>query len=84
MGHMVQEILSHDGDVLKFAGDAFIAVFRPGDHSARETIEKAIDTAILIQQDLTAYETDVGVTMNGENESFFAPISSFLMIFSIQ
>lgn len=71
LGSMVQEILAHDGDVIKYAGDAFIAIFRAENNLLlQDAVHKSIDTALIIQKNFSNFLTDVGVTLNGnENES---------------
>lgn len=64
MGAMVQEILSHGGDILKFSGDAFLVLFKETSSvSMADATHRAIDTAIIIQKSFGAYETEVGVTL---------------------
>lgn len=67
LGSMVQEILSHGGDIIKYSGDAFLAMFKVNsDMSIQEATQKAIETAIVIQKNCRNYRTDVGVVLNGE------------------
>jgi class 3 adenylate cyclase len=62
---MVQEILSHNGDIIKYAGDAFLAIFRTDDETSMKTcVHNALDTAIIIQNNCTNYRTEIGVTLN--------------------
>lgn len=69
------------GDVIKYAGDAFLAVFHVNtDHSLQEAIHNAIDTALIIQKNCKNYKTEVGVTLNGESYEFESLI---LIIWSI-
>ncbi|XP_058818168.1 adenylate cyclase type 10-like isoform X3 [Topomyia yanbarensis] len=64
LGAMVQEILSHGGDILKFSGDAFLVLFKvTSSVSLPDATHRAIDTAIIIQKSFGAYETEVGVTL---------------------
>ncbi|KAG5893841.1 hypothetical protein JTB14_002567 [Gonioctena quinquepunctata] len=64
IGAMVQEILSHSGDVLKFSGDAFIALWKETDHlSLRDAVHEAIDCALVIQKTYGTYQTDVDVVV---------------------
>ncbi|CAG9821448.1 unnamed protein product, partial [Phaedon cochleariae] len=64
IGAMVQEILSHSGDVLKFSGDAFIAMWKETDHlSLRDAVHEAIDCALVIQKTYGTYQTDVDVVV---------------------
>ncbi|XP_057665067.1 uncharacterized protein LOC130899276 [Diorhabda carinulata] len=64
IGAMVQEILSHSGDVLKFSGDAFIAMWKETDHlSLRDAIHETLDCALVIQKTYGTYQTDVDVVV---------------------
>lgn len=70
IGAMVQEILSHKGDVLKFSGDAFIVMWKVEEGRAiRDIASEAIKTACVIQKHFGTYETEVGVVLRG----FFSP-----------
>jgi adenylate cyclase 10 len=68
LGIMVQEILSHHGDILKYAGDAFLAMFKIDPQSAQNsyqtTIQNAIDASIIIQKSCRNFMTEVGVVLN--------------------
>ncbi|EFN85820.1 Adenylate cyclase type 10 [Harpegnathos saltator] len=64
IGAMVQEILSHNGDVLKFSGDAFIVMWKLQTGMVmRDLAIEAIQTACVIQKHFGTYHTDVGVTL---------------------
>lgn len=66
IGAMVQEILSHSGDVLKFSGDAFIVMWKLNDGMMmRDLTIEAMQTACIIQKHFGTYDTDVGVTLKG-------------------
>lgn len=66
IGAMVQEILSHNGDVLKFSGDAFIVMWKLNDGMImRDLAIEAMQTACIIQKHFGTYETEVGVTLKG-------------------
>jgi class 3 adenylate cyclase len=56
---LVSEILTHCGDIYKFAGDAILALW------TNETTgpEQALKCALHLQQKCGAYETDVGVIL---------------------
>ena len=70
LGSMVQEIMSHNGDVLKFSGDAFLAIFKISDNtSMRDTVHAAMDTALIIQKNYGSYLTDVGVVIRGNRKT---------------
>ncbi|KAJ3648251.1 hypothetical protein Zmor_020069 [Zophobas morio] len=64
LGSMVQEVLSHDGDVLKFSGDAFLAMFKiDEDSNMRDAVHQALDCALVIQKNYGSYLTDVNVVI---------------------
>ncbi|KAL6429124.1 hypothetical protein ACFW04_008123 [Cataglyphis niger] len=64
IGAMVQEILSHNGDVVKFSGDAFIVMWKlQKGILMRDIATEAMQTACIIQKHFGTYETDVGVTL---------------------
>lgn len=64
----MQEILSHNGDVLKFSGDAFIVMWKLKEGILmRDIAIEAIQTACIIQKHFGAYDTEVGVTLKGLN-----------------
>ncbi|XP_050456444.1 adenylate cyclase type 10-like [Cataglyphis hispanica] len=64
IGAMVQEILSHNGDVVKFSGDAFIVMWKlQKGILMRDIATEAMQTACVIQKHFGTYETDVGVTL---------------------
>lgn len=68
LGSMVQEILSHGGDIIKYAGDAFIAVFRPeNDLILQDAVHRAIDSALIIQKSCSNFHTEIsGLSLNGK------------------
>lgn len=69
LGSMVQEILSHNGDIIKYAGDAFLAIF-PAGNDLQDAIHRAIHASIIVQKNCSNYRTEVGgVTLNGEFSS---------------
>ncbi|XP_043589813.1 uncharacterized protein LOC122570907 [Bombus pyrosoma] len=64
IGAMVQEILSHNGDVLKFSGDAFIVMWKLHEGMMmRDLAIAAMQTACIIQKHFGSYDTEVGVTL---------------------
>ncbi|XP_053973137.1 adenylate cyclase type 10-like [Hylaeus volcanicus] len=64
IGAMVQEILSHNGDVLKFSGDAFIVMWKLNEGMVmRDLAIEAMQTACIIQKHFGTYDTEVGVTL---------------------
>jgi class 3 adenylate cyclase len=78
IGIMVQEILSHNGDIIKYAGDAFLAVFRRDKHiSMQNSIQNAIDTAIIIQNNCRNFLTELGVVLNGRGLLLFLLLSLY-------
>lgn len=66
IGTMVQEIMSYNGDVLKFSGDAFLAMWKSSTNdSMQDCVHQALDCALVIQKTHGKYETDVGVFLRG-------------------
>ncbi|KYN44360.1 Adenylate cyclase type 10 [Trachymyrmex septentrionalis] len=64
IGAMVQEILSHNGDVVKFSGDAFIVMWKLQEGMLmRDIATEAMQTACIIQKHFGTYDTDVGVSL---------------------
>ncbi|KAL2712439.1 adenylate cyclase type 10-like, partial [Vespula squamosa] len=64
IGVMVQEILSQNGDVLKFSGDAFIVMWKlENNNNMRDLTTTAIQTACIIQKHFGIYQTEVGITL---------------------
>ncbi|KAM0731371.1 Adenylate cyclase type 10 [Formica fusca] len=64
IGAMVQEILSHNGDVVKFSGDAFIVMWKLQEGMfMRDIATEAMQTACVIQKHFGTYQTDVGVIL---------------------
>ncbi|XP_057329018.1 adenylate cyclase type 10-like isoform X2 [Microplitis mediator] len=64
IGPIVQEILSHHGDVLKFSGDAFIVMWKLQEGMVmRDLATKAMQTACIVQKHFGTYITDIGVTL---------------------
>lgn len=61
--------MSHNGDVLKFSGDAFLAMWKSGaNESMQDAVHEALDCALVIQKSHGTYETDVGVFLRGKCE----------------
>lgn len=79
LGTMVQEILSHGGDILKFAGDAFIATFRAENElTMQDAIQRAIDSALIIQKNCSNFQTDfANVRLNGDYANLFINLLIF-------
>ena len=64
MGSIVQCILESGGDVLKFAGDAFLALWKvPKREGLKEAITVACRAALTIQDKCDRYMTDIGVEL---------------------
>ncbi|GLV33319.1 hypothetical protein CBL_11758 [Carabus blaptoides fortunei] len=64
IGAMVEEILIREGDVLKFSGDAFLALWkRRKNVPMSEVVHSALDTALSIQESHGTFRTDIGVTL---------------------
>ncbi|KAJ8963086.1 hypothetical protein NQ318_018550 [Aromia moschata] len=64
IGAMVQEILSHGGDVLYFSGDAFIALWKVTDRlSMKDAVHEALDCSLIIQKSYGNYQTDNDVVV---------------------
>lgn len=66
IGAMVQEILTHNGDVLKFSGDGFLSMWKKsGKLSMQDVVHNAIDCGLIIQKNYGTFTTDVGVVLKG-------------------
>nr|XP_049701323.1 adenylate cyclase type 10 [Helicoverpa armigera] len=64
IGAMVQEILTHHGDVLKFSGDAFLSMWKKtAKLSMQDVVHSAIDCGLIIQKNYGHFATDVGVIL---------------------
>ncbi|XP_045537580.1 adenylate cyclase type 10-like [Papilio machaon] len=64
IGAMVQEILTHNGDILKFSGDAFLSMWKKTPSgNMQDVVHSAIDCGLLIQKNYGRYVTDVGVAL---------------------
>uniref|UniRef100_A0A2A4J100 Guanylate cyclase domain-containing protein n=1 Tax=Heliothis virescens TaxID=7102 RepID=A0A2A4J100_HELVI len=64
IGAMVQEILTHHGDVLKFSGDAFLSMWKKtAKLSMQDVVHSAIDCGLIIQKNYGRFTTDVGVIL---------------------
>jgi class 3 adenylate cyclase len=73
--HLVYEILTHHGDIYKFAGDAILALW------VNETTgpEQALKCALHLQQKCGAYETDVGVILRLKVALAYGPIRALFV-----
>lgn len=66
IGAMVQEILAHNGDVLKFSGDAVLSMWKKTPAlTMQDIVHTAIDCGLIIQRNYGTYVTDLGVTLRG-------------------
>jgi len=65
IGKIVDEIINCGGDILKFAGDAILAIWRCSDigHNAKAIINKVVNCSIDIQDKCDDYETEVGIVL---------------------
>ncbi|XP_033119981.1 adenylate cyclase type 10-like [Anneissia japonica] len=63
LGAIVENIIGSEGDVLKFAGDAFIALWRVQRDTLDNTIIRVIKCALRIQEKCDNWNTDVGVRL---------------------
>ncbi|XP_045516719.1 adenylate cyclase type 10-like isoform X6 [Pieris brassicae] len=64
LGSLIEIIYSHGGDVIKFAGDAFLALWKTDKRTfINHTIHTAIACALIIQHSFGSYETDVKVNL---------------------
>ncbi|XP_038207347.1 adenylate cyclase type 10-like, partial [Zerene cesonia] len=82
LGSLIEIIYSHGGDVIKFAGDAFLALWKTDKRTfINHTIHTAIACALIIQHSFGSYETDVKVNLKvklaiSAGNLIFAPIGS--------
>lgn len=66
IGAMVQEILTHKGDVLKFSGDAFLCMWRKSSVlTIQDVVHTAIDCGLNIQKNYGRHITDIGTVLKG-------------------
>lgn len=64
LGSLIEIIYGHGGDVLKFAGDAFLALWKTDKRTFLcHTIHTVIACALLIQHSYSSYETDVKINL---------------------
>ncbi|KAL0275783.1 UNVERIFIED_CONTAM: hypothetical protein PYX00_003531 [Menopon gallinae] len=64
LGAMVEVIYKHNGDVLKFSGDAILALWKLENHEYMYSlIHRVISCALYIQNSMGVYETDVKVLL---------------------
>ncbi|CAK1593969.1 unnamed protein product [Parnassius mnemosyne] len=80
LGSLIEVIYTHGGDILKFAGDAFLALWKTNNRTyLNHTIHTAITCALIIQHSFGSYETDVKVNLKvklaiSAGNLMFAPI----------
>ncbi|CAF1266885.1 unnamed protein product [Adineta ricciae] len=72
---LVYEILTHDGDIYKFAGDAILALWT----NERTGPQQALKCAIHLQQTCGAYETDVGVILRVKVALAYGPVRALFV-----
>ncbi|KAH9639501.1 hypothetical protein HF086_003634 [Spodoptera exigua] len=64
LGSLIELIYGHGGDIIKFAGDAFLALWKTDKRSFLcHTIHTVIACALIIQHSYAIYETDVKVNL---------------------
>ena len=73
MSRLVSEMLSYDGDILKFAGDAILTMWKVEStetttnaeriYAMRATVHHVIRCALDIQKKYGAYQTSAGVIL---------------------
>ena len=82
MGPLAECILRCDGDIIKFAGDAFLSVWEVrSEEEYPEMLQKVIDCALYCQEKYGSYTTDVQITIRGIY-TFFSCVRSICMIFT--
>lgn len=64
LGSLIELIYGHGGDIIKFAGDAFLALWKTDKRTFLcHTIHTVITCALIIQHSYSTYETDVKVNL---------------------
>lgn len=63
-GDLIDAVISSGGDIVKFAGDALLAVWPKDEHSPAETVQAAARCAILAQQILKDRQTKDGESLS--------------------
>lgn len=82
LGSLIEVIYGHGGDIIKFAGDAFLALWKTDKRTfICHTIHTAIACALIIQHSFGSYETDVKVNLKvklaiSAGNLIFSPIGS--------
>lgn len=60
--------MAHNGDVLKFSGDAFLSMWKKTPIlSMQDIVHNAIDCGLIIQKNYGTFVTDIGITLKGKN-----------------
>jgi class 3 adenylate cyclase len=72
---LVYEILTHDGDIYKFAGDAILALWT----NEITGPQQALKCALHLQQKYGAYETDVGVILRLKVALAYGPVQALFV-----
>lgn len=72
---LVYEILAHDGDIYKFAGDAILALWT----NESTGPQQALRCALRLQQKCGAYETDVGVILRVKVALAYGPVRALFV-----
>ncbi|XP_053615878.1 adenylate cyclase type 10-like [Plodia interpunctella] len=82
LGSLTELIYSHGGDIIKFAGDAFLALWKTDKRTfLSHTIHSVIACALVIQHSFSSYETDVKINLKvklaiSAGNLLFSPIGS--------
>lgn len=82
LGALIELIYSQGGDIIKFAGDAFLALWKTDKRTFLcHTIHTVITCALIIQHSYASYETDVKVNLKvklaiSAGNLIFAPIGT--------
>ncbi|XP_062457255.1 adenylate cyclase type 10-like [Rhea pennata] len=63
MGDIVEELLGFGGDILKFAGDAVLVLWRVRETQLRDTISLVLQCCRQIQEKYSVRDTDVGLKL---------------------
>lgn len=75
IGAMVEVIYSYGGDVLKFSGDAFLALWKVKTNEyVYSVIHRVLSCALYIQHTLGLYETEAKVMLRGKFKDKFVRI----------
>ena len=72
---LVVEILDHDGDIYKFAGDAILALWIDEQNGP----QRALECALNLQKKCGAYQTDVGVILHLKVALAYGPVRALFV-----